>query len=102
LISTRNSATIINSNLVERINMSNYHVEVTEEIIKEYNDYRKTLGYPELTREEIENEFSIQGIYSRIDDPQCYSAQRYTKDENGNIIYDPNWEENLKRYIELE
>lgn len=85
--------------------MSNDHVEVTEEIIKEYNDYRKTLGYPELTRQEIEDEFNFQGIYSKIyklDDPRCYSAQRYTKDENGNIVYDPNWEENLKRWIELE
>lgn len=81
--------------------MSNDHVEVTEEIIKEYNDYRKTLGYPELTRQEIEDEFNLQGIY-KIDDPLCYSAQRYTKDENGNIVYDPNWEENLKLWIELE
>ena len=84
--------------------MSDNYIEVTEEIIKEYNDYRKTLGYPELTREEIYKELNIQDVYGRIyqiDDPLCYSAQRYTKDENGNIIYDPNWKENLKRWIGL-
>lgn len=82
--------------------MSNDHVEVTEEIIKEYNDYRKTLRYPELTREEIEDEFNLQdeNRFYNSDDPRCYSAQRYTKNENGNIVYDPNWEENLKQWIE--
>lgn len=82
--------------------MEKGNIKVSDETIKEYNDYRQTLGYPKLTRKEVEHEFNLQdeSSFYNSDNPKYYSAQRYTKDENGNIIYDPNWEENLQRWIE--
>lgn len=67
-------------------------------IVQQYNQHRALLGYPELSKEEIEQEFN-RNYFALLDYENNYlhhSAQRYVLDENNRIVYDDDWEENLQ------
>lgn len=81
--------------------MSNTEIPypVDSTIMQQYNQHRASLGYPKLSKEEIEQEFN-RNYFSLLEYENNYlyhSAQRYALDEQNRIVYDDDWEENLQK-----
>lgn len=59
---------------------------ITPETQNIYNNHRKTLGYPPLTKDEIGREFTKTTLHQEQNPHLYLSANRYYFDDEGNMI----------------